>query len=122
MNSLRYYIIYILLFFFLSGCVAHQQAQSNLPSPGKQCKILVNKMFAKNTKRKTKKKRIKLHDQAQVDQSMLQAQRMTNEEYLDQIEKVRKSLPSFDVEKDCPPALKKPSKKSTLGSFLKNIF
>lgn len=59
-----------------------------------------------------------MYDQPKIDQSKLQAQRMTNEQYLDQIEKVKKSLPSFDVEKDCPPSFKK-SKGFNFGSLFK---
>jgi hypothetical protein len=121
MSYMGSHTIYILMFIFLSACASHQYVQSNLPSPGKQCKILLNNKYAKNVKRNRGKSRVRLDDQPEIDQSKLQAQRMTNEEYLDQIEKVRKSLPSFNVENDCPPAFNKSfrKKKFNFGSLFK---
>lgn len=56
-----------------------------------------------------------------TDVTNLQAQLMTNEQYSEQIEKVKKSLPQFDIENDCPPAFKKSEKKkfSLKGLFKK---
>ena len=94
--------------------------QSNLPSAGKQCKVMFNKKYAKVSSKKSK---VKATEPA-IAPEQLQANLMTDEQYLEQIAKVKKSLQKFDVDKDCPPASKKPSvkKKRKLRSFIRKFF
>ena len=104
----------------MSACVTPQKtALRNLPKPGKQCKILAKEKFTGKVKISRKQKRDN-DAQPQIDQTKLQAKLMTNEEYLEQIEKVKKSLPQFDIENDCPPAFKKPKKKKKFS--LRSLF
>ncbi|MGK7391392.1 MAG: hypothetical protein ACNS60_13635 [Candidatus Cyclobacteriaceae bacterium M2_1C_046] len=110
----------MLILIFMSACVAPQSTLSRLPSPGKQCKILISKKSSFKKKRSRNRAKAERKQQPEIDAADLQAQLMTDEQYYDQIEKVKKSLPQFDIEKDCPPAFKKSEKKKfTLKGLFK---
>ena len=124
MSSIKSCIFFILTLLLLSACGSTHRVQSNLPKPGKQCKSLIDKKFiTKKNKQKRKRKRRK-EEPTKINPTHLQAQLMTDKQYQDQIEKVQKSLPEFDAEKDCPPAFNKPAnnKKSGLRKFFEKIF
>lgn len=121
MRLIKHHIIGLLAVLLFTACVSqHHTTLRNLPKPGKQCKILSKEKFSDKVKISKKQKRSQNDPLPQLDQTKLQAKLMTNEEYLEQIEKVKKSLPQFDIENDCPPAFQKPKKKKKFS--LKSLF
>lgn len=100
------------------SCSTSHRVQSNLPKPGKQCDILMTKKYRP---KKSKKTRIRKEKSQAVAPINYQASLMTDEQYMEQVRKVQKSLPKFDINNDCPKEIKRPSKKKKMP-FFKRIF
>lgn len=118
MKQTGYYIAIfsMSLLLLMLSCSTSHRVQSNLPKPGKQCNILVTNKYKPKKAKKTKVKEDRVTKTTPMN---YQASLMTDEQYMEQVRKVQKSLPKFDIEKDCPEGIKKHSKKK---SFFKKLF